>query len=219
MDFVHPDIAKYFKSLGQRSYPQIDEVMVSGQDDEIPVVDEDVGRFLYIMVTAIKPQKVLEIGFGGGVSTLWMAKALSEPGIITSLELNTQRITRGKAIFAELGLGSRLDLRYVDAFKYLKDCDELYDLVFLDAIKRSYADYLPLVTDLIRPGGLLIADNVLFRGNVVRNDVGQKYIAGTQSVMSFNKELAASPHFETSFLPIGDGLAVAVKLSGKEMEP
>ncbi|MDH5680106.1 MAG: O-methyltransferase [Spirochaetota bacterium] len=214
MDFVHPDIVKFFKSLGQRSYSDIDKLTASGRDDDIPVVDEDVGRFLYVMVMAAKPQKILEIGFGGGVSTLWMAKALSETGIITSLELNTERISRGKAIFAELGLDSRLDLRYVDAFKYLKDCDELYDLVFLDAIKRSYADYLPLITDVIRPGGLLIADNVLFRGNVLRDDVGQKYIAGTESVISFNTQLAASPHFETSFLPIADGLAVAVKLSG-----
>ncbi len=212
MTFILPEIEDYLKSLSGPKDRDIEYVQKEGQREEIPIVDEDVGRFLHLLILTHQPKKVLELGFGGGCSTLWMAKALGEGGTITSLDLNTDRVSRGQRIFQDLGLSSKLHLLYADALEYLRDTKETYDFIFLDAIKRSYTSYLPLIPRVLRKGGLFLADNILFRGNVVKEDPGKKYQAGTSSIKAFNKSLSASNDFKTVFLPIGDGLSFSLRL-------
>lgn len=212
MKLIHPAIDHYIKSLNKKDDLKLDWVRESSQKEQIPVVEEDVGRFLFLVVLTLNAKKILEIGFGGGYSTLWMAQALSETGKITSLELNTDRIEKGKSAFKKLNLSSKLDLLYIDAFKFLQNTEETFDFIFLDAIKRSYLDYLPFVKRVLRKGGVFVADNILFRGNVVKKKIGAKYQVATSVIKQFNQTLANSQDFETMFLPIGDGLSFSVKV-------
>ncbi len=212
MSFILPEIDDYLKSLSGPKDKDIESVQLAGQREEIPIVDEEVGRFLSLLILTKQPKKVLELGFGGGYSSLWMAKALGEGGMITSLELNTDRVDRGRRIFQDLDLSPRLQLLYIDALEYLQNTTETYDFIFLDAIKRSYARYLPLIPRVLRKGGIFLADNILFRGNVVKTDPGKKYQAGTSAIKAFNKTLSVSCDFKTIFLPIGDGLSFSVRV-------
>ncbi len=212
MSFILPEIDNYLKSLSGPKDKEIEAVQSEGQQEEIPIVDEEVGKFLSLLILAKQSKKVLEIGFGGGYSTLWMAKALGEEGMITSLELNTDRVDRGQRIFKNLNLLPKLQLLYVDALEYLRDTTEIYDFIFLDAVKRSYASYLPLIPRVLQRGGIFLADNILFRGNVVKVDPGTKYQAGTSAIKAFNETLSASCDFKTIFLPIGDGLSFSVRV-------
>ncbi len=213
MNFIHPEIAEYLQALNEKDDAQLNQLREYGQKEQIPIVDQEIGKFLYLLVLLYQPKNILEIGFGGGYSTLWLMKALGEDGRITSLELNRDRITAGKKLFDDFGFLSRLDLRYEDALQFLLTTDETFDLIFLDAVKRSYMDYIDRVARVLKPRGLFIADNILFRGNVVKEDVGKKYQVGTSVIKEFNQSLANLDNFETVFLPIGDGLSFSVKIS------
>ncbi len=212
MTFIQPAIHEYLKSLNRKEDYQLDLLQKMGHADNIPIVDDDVGKFLYMITLLKNPENILEIGFGGGYSTLWMAKALKN-GKITSLELNTDRLEIGKKAFNDFHLSSKVDIIYKDAIKYLEECEEAYfDIVFLDAIKRSYIKYLPLIKRALKKGGIFLTDNILFRGNPVKPDVDKKYQAGTQIIKDFNKILSESKDYETIFLPIGDGLSFSIRL-------
>jgi predicted O-methyltransferase YrrM len=141
-----------------------------------------------------------------------MAKAIEDNAIITSLELNTDRIAAGKSFFAELNMQHKLKLIYADALKYLDDTTNVYDFIFLDAIKRSYMDYIPKIERVLKKGGVLVADNILFQGRVIQKDVNHKYYTGTSIVKEFNKAMAKSTKFKTIFIPVGDGISLSIKI-------
>lgn len=210
MDIIHPDIQSYLNILNKED-EELNKVKYSGTDEEIPIVDTEVGKLLYLLILTKQSKDILELGFGGGYSTLWMAKALANDGLITSLELNYQRIDRGKAIFKELNYKNKLNLLFTDVQSYLEECPYTYDLIFLDAIKRSYLNYLPHIPKLLNKNGIFIADNILFRGYVVQKELERKYIAGTEVIREFNTTLSRMPDFDTVFLPVGDGISLSVK--------
>lgn len=213
MNFIHPDIENYIQSLNHKTDPQLDLIKERSEKDQIPIVDEAVGYFLHWLVLTYKPKDILEIGFGGGYSTLWMMKALEEERKILSLELNTDRIENGIKLYKEFNLLHRLDLRYKDALEFITETEETFDFIFLDGIKRSYMQYLPRIPRVLRKGGLFIADNILFRGYVVQEQVDKKYEVGRSVLNNFNHTLAQPPFFKTFFLPIGDGLSMSIKIT------
>ncbi len=169
------------------------------------------GEFLYMMTRMISPRNVLEIGTFTGYSAICMALGLPEDGHIDTLEINDELEDLIIEGFEKAGVSDNVSLHIGDAVEFLRDHagKTAYDLTFIDANKREYPDYYELVLALTRPGGFILADDVLWDGKVYAEKVPEdKQTAG---IVKFNDLTANDPRVETVILPVRHGLSIIRK--------
>ena len=169
------------------------------------------GEFLYMMTRMISPRNVLEIGTFTGYSAICMALALEEEGHIDTLEINDELEDLILEGFERAGVSGRVSLHIGDAVEFLRgqDGQKLYDLTFIDANKREYPDYYELALTLTRPGGFILADDVLWDGKVYAEQVPTD--KQTSGIVRFNDLAASDPRVETVILPVRHGLSIIRK--------
>lgn len=169
------------------------------------------GEFLYMMTRMISPRNVLEIGTFTGYSAICMALALEGEGHIDTLEINDELEDLILEGFERAGVSGRVSLHIGDAVEFLRrqDGKKLYDLTFIDANKREYPDYYELALTLIRPGGFILADDVLWDGKVYAEQVPTD--KQTSGIVRFNDLAASDPRVETVILPVRHGLSIIRK--------
>jgi Predicted O-methyltransferase len=171
------------------------------------------GKLLEFISSMIAPKNILEIGTFTGYSAICLAKGLKDGGCLDTLELNDELEDLILEGFKRSGLSGRIELHIGDAKETLKKFlkqGKMYDLVFIDANKREYSLYYDLVFDMVRSGGYILADNVLWDGKVLGSDVPQD--AQTQGIYNFNKKVKEDSRVENVILPIRDGINIIKKL-------
>ncbi len=212
MQIVAPAIEGYLASLDDGD-PQLERVAAEGEALGLPIVNAAVGRFLEALVVATGTRRVLEIGTANGYSALWLARSLPADGQILTLEIDPQRAAIARRHFEEAGLADRVDVIVGDSARMVHKVAGPFDLIFNDGDKRQYGPLLDRLASLLRPGGVLITDNVLWDGEVVPGLVTppRREPDDTAAIAAYNKRLAADERLVTSFLPIRDGLAVSVR--------
>ena len=172
------------------------------------------GRFLKMIVEMCGARRVLELGSFTGYSGICLASGLPEDGHLDTLEINDELEDLILEGFSRAGLRERISLHIGDCLETLKrfreEGRELYDLVFIDANKRDYPEYYELVFDLVRPGGWILADNVLWDGKVALDPLPQD--RQTLGIDSFNRRVASDPRVESVIIPLRDGLNLIHKL-------
>lgn len=173
------------------------------------VTGPQVGALLRQFVLLLQPQRVLEIGTFSGYATLWMAGALPEGGRIDTIEINDEMEDFIREGFERAGLSDRIRLVIGDALDILPGMDNCYDLVFIDADKRDYVAYYQYVIDLVRTGGLIVADNVLWDGKVCGEEIPRDQ--QTRGILAFNDLVAGDDRVENFILPLRDGLNIIRK--------
>ena len=166
------------------------------------------GALLRHIILMLRPQRVLEIGTFSGYSTIWIAAALPEGGHIDTIEVNDEMEDLIREGFDRAGVAERIRLVIGDALDILPTLTETYDLVYIDANKRDYVAYYQSVIDLVRPGGWILADNVLWDGQVVSGDPRSQQ---TRSIQAFNDLVAGDARVENFILPLRDGLNIIRK--------
>lgn len=169
------------------------------------------GEFLHMMTRMISPRNVLEIGTFTGYSAICMALALEGEGHIDTLEINDELEDLILEGFERAGVSGRVSLHIGDAVEFLRGQDgkKLYDLTFIDANKREYPDYYELALTLTRPGGFILADDVLWDGKVYAEQVPTD--KQTSGIVRFNDLAASDPRVETVILPVRHGLSIIRK--------
>lgn len=169
------------------------------------------GEFLYMMTRMISPRNVLEIGTFTGYSAICMALALEGEGHIDTLEINDELEDLILEGFERAGVSGRVSLHIGDAVEFLRgqDGEKFYDLTFIDANKREYPDYYELALTLTRPGGFILADDVLWDGKVYAEQVPTD--KQTSGIVRFNDLAASDPRVETVILPVRHGLSIIRK--------
>ena len=169
------------------------------------------GEFLYMMTRMISPRNVLEIGTFTGYSAICMALALEGEGHIDTLEINDELEDLILEGFERAGVSGRVSLHIGDAVEFLRGQEgkKLYDLTFIDANKREYPDYYELALTLTRPGGFILADDVLWDGKVYAEQVPTD--KQTSGIVRFNDLAASDPRVETVILPVRHGLSIIRK--------
>ncbi len=166
------------------------------------------GRLLQILLYAVRAERVLEVGTLGGYSGIWMARGLPASGRLVTIEADERHAEFARKYFARAGLDDRIDLRIGRALEVLPAFDgERFDAIFLDADKEPLPTYFDWAVRLLRPGGLLIADNALWGGRVLDPDTADE---GTRGVREFNRRMASDERVRGTIVPVGDGLAVGV---------
>lgn len=172
------------------------------------------GRFLKMIVEMCGARRVLELGSFTGYSGICLASGLPEDGHLDTLEINDELEDLILEGFSRAGLRERISLHIGDCLETLKrfreEGREPYDLIFIDANKRDYPEYYELVFDLVRPGGWILADNVLWDGKVALDPLPQD--RQTLGIDNFNRRVASDPRVESVIIPIRDGLNLIHKL-------
>ena len=172
------------------------------------------GRFLKMIVEMCGARRVLELGSFTGYSGICLASGLPEDGHLDTLEINDELEDLILEGFSRAGLRERISLHIGDCLETLKrfreEGREPYDLVFIDANKRDYPEYYELVVDLVRPGGWILADNVLWDGKVALDPMPQD--RQTLGIDNFNRRVASDPRVESVIIPLRDGLNLIHKL-------
>ena len=165
------------------------------------------GRVLSMFSNMIRPRRVLEIGTYLGYSALCFAEGLAEGGKVITLDVQEDTNKMARAFAARTEYADRIDFRLGNAAEIIPQLDETFDLVFIDADKPNYSNYHNLVFDKVRPGGFIIADNVLWSGKVLLDEKDEN----TRALHEFNRMVLADERVSNVLLPIRDGLMVICK--------
>ena len=164
------------------------------------------GRLLSMLVSMIRPRRVLELGTFTGYSALCLAETLPEGGAVHTVELDDEMEEELEALFASSPGGDRVKLHIGDAMQVIPTLDEDWDLVYIDANKRDYTAYLDLLLPRLRPGSFIIADNTLWDGKVF--DTAANHDPQTLGLDAFNTFVASHPRLSSVILPLRDGLTL-----------
>ncbi len=168
------------------------------------------GRLLSLLSHLLQPKRILEIGTYTAYSALSMAEGLAENGKLITIDCNEDLEHFIKETLEKSELGSKIEFRLGDALEIIPNLDETFDLVFIDADKSNYINYYELILPKVRPGGLIIADNVLWSGKVL--DLANNQDLDTQVIHEFNTLVHNDSRVQNVLLPIRDGLMVLRKI-------
>jgi predicted O-methyltransferase YrrM len=215
MSNITPEpVVAYLATLRRDPHARLAIVDREGRGEGLPLVYPDTGALLHTLARSCAAKRILEIGTAIGYSTLWMATALPPDGALITMEYDAARAARARDHFAAAEYGDRISVIVGDATRFLHKVSGPFDLIFQDSDKKLYEPMLDRLIELLRPGGLLVADNVLWNGEVIPGYVTEKKYGDedTAAIVSFSRRLAADPRMYTSFLQVGDGVSVSVKL-------
>ena len=210
---VPAQIERYLARLNRAGSPLLDAIARSGAERDLPLIDAEVGALLRVLVLATGATKILEVGTAVGYSGIWLAGALPPGGMLVTLEVDEARAGEARENFARAGLADRTTIIVGDAALKLAKVAGPFDLIFLDTDKQLYGKLLDRLVALLRPGGLLVTDNVLWDGEVVPGYVARpkRRPEDTQAVVDYNERVAAHPDLMTAIVPLRDGLSISVK--------
>lgn len=168
------------------------------------------GRFLSLLSKLISPQHILEVGTFTGYATLCLAEGLAEDGSIDTIDINEELEDFQRNFFDRSAWGDQIHQHIGNAIEIIPRLEKTYDLIFLDADKKNYLNYLDHVLPKLKKGGVLLSDNVLWSGKIL--EPTQKKDIDTAVLKEFNKKLAHHPELETVLLPLRDGLTLSRKI-------
>ena len=166
------------------------------------------GRLLSLLSKIISPNKILEIGTFTGYATLCLAEGLTSNGIIHTIDVNEELEERVQGYFDESRYAKQINYHIGDAMDIIPQLDENFDLVFIDADKKNNLNYYELVIEKIDSGGIILIDNVLWKGKVFQESNDKQ----TEIILELNKQIAAAARLEKIILPIRDGVFLIRKL-------
>ena len=176
----------------------------------VPVILDESLNALLVAVRMKNPREILEIGTATGCSGI--AVLLSCGGRLTTVETDSDAFLSARANFEEFGVSDRVSQYYGDAGEVLSNTGRKFDFIFLDGPKAHYLEYLPVLKSLLNGGGVLFADNVLFRGYVdPQNKFPRRFITIVKRMRKFLQAVTGDPEFTSSVLAVGDGVLIAVK--------
>ena len=212
MEFIDPNISEYAEN---HTSAEIDLLKKINRQTNIEVLRPRMlsghlqGRLLSAISHLLRPRYILEIGTYTGYSALCLAEGLQESGRLVTIERNEELEERIKGYFSESSSAAQLELRIGDALKIIPDLPGDIDLVFIDADKVNYLTYYNLVLEKLRPGGFILADNVLWSGKVVAHPDPSDI--DTAALLEFNKFIQEDERVENVLLPVRDGIMLIRK--------
>jgi len=211
---IVPDaVERYLAGLNHGGDPVLADIAETGAERNLPLVDAEVGALLHVLALSTGATRVLEIGTAVGYSGIWLARALRPGGMLLTIEMNAGRASEARDNFAKAGVADRANVIVGDAARIVAKVAGPFDLIFQDGGKQLYTPLLDRLVALLRPGGLLVTDNVLWDGDVVpgfrdrRSHPGDDWAA----IAEYNEKLAAHPSLATAIVPLRDGVSISVK--------
>lgn len=209
--YTNDELEAYLNSIVPARAPEVQAMEAIADKTDFPIVGPASGQFCYMIARMIGARKVFELGSGYGYSTAWFARAVRENGggqvyhVVWSDELSQQ----ARQHLGALGFDGTVQYRVAEAVQTLRETEGPFDLIFNDIDKHAYPESLPVIYEKLRPGGVLIVDNLLWHGQIMDSGDRQR---DTQAIREFTRLITTSPQWIASLVPIRDGLMVAYKL-------
>ncbi|HEV7892979.1 MAG TPA: O-methyltransferase [Pyrinomonadaceae bacterium] len=210
---IRPEQAEYLDRLTPDNTGLLAEMEEYAAEHRVPIADREVARFVEITARSCGARRVLEIGMAIGYTALHLARALPEGGEVVTIEPSEEMIERSEHYLGRAGLRERVTIERGYALEVIPRLTGEFDIIFLDAVKQEYAGYLEHSLPLLRAGGVVLADNLLWGGQVAGEIRSEDQTASTQALREFNQVFIRHPQLLAVVLPVGDGLGYAVKIS------
>jgi predicted O-methyltransferase YrrM len=214
MGLIVPDaVEQYLSGLNRQVDIVLAEMAREGKELALPLVDAEVGALLHVLARAANARRILEIGTAIGYSGTWLARALAPGGMLLTMEMDPGRASVARANFERAGVADRTSVIVGDAQRMLAKVAGPFDLIFQDGDKLQYGPMLDRLVDLLRPGGLLVTDNVLWDGEVVPGFIAtpRRDARDAEAIAAYNERINSHPRLMTATVPLRDGLAIAVR--------
>ncbi len=205
---------KYLDSVQPPVSGVLEKIKKDGLAQKVPIIRDDMGVFIRMICALRQPDTILEIGCGISYATHWMLLGAPRTQIV-AIDSNQQRIKQCKTYLEQSGYIDQVELKNCWAEDFFKDNQQCFDLIFQDSTKKGYAGMIDQCYQCLKPGGILVVDNIFFNGKVfgLTPDQEKKYSNGVVSIRAFNEAMAQHPGFDCSFLPLSDGILVAQRIS------
>ncbi len=202
----------YLTRLHREPSPLLLELEQHGLREGIPIVDRAAGRFLSVLVHCMQANRILEIGTAYGYSTLWMALALPPAGRVWTIDPDIERTEIAMSYFRRAGVEDRIEIINQPALEVLGSFPQRnLDIVFIDALKTQYTDYLEAVVPMLKRSGIVVIDNLLWSGRAAAvPKAGDE--PDTKAIRAFNKAFLNHPELDATIVPIGDGIGIGARV-------
>lgn len=189
----------------------IEEIKKKALEDHIPIIMDDTLEVVGKILEKIKPKKILEIGTAVGYSAIKFSEYLNENGYIDTIERDEERVKEAKQNIKDLGLDEKIHIFEGDALEILPTLAGPYDVVFIDAAKGKYPIFLSEALRMLANNGIIIADNILYKGYVMSDYNKHKQRTAVRGLREFLKNLNENENLTTEIIEVGDGLAISRK--------
>ncbi|TLZ73262.1 MAG: O-methyltransferase [Methanobacteriota archaeon] len=206
---VYDAIDAYIHDLSNRGDAALQAVENQGRDENWPIVGPAEGSLLHVLARAIGARRILELGTAIGYSGTWLARALPPDGELVTVEWNPETAEIARRNLAKTGVAKRVRIEVGSALDIVPRLDGPFDLIFNDIDKQYYVDVLPLCIARLRVGGLLVTDNVLWSGEVVKRRRSKE----AEVIHDYNRRLGADSRMAAVIVPLRDGVSIALKVS------
>ena len=207
MDIVNPAIDLYLHELANPADPILREMELLAAERSFPIVGPQVGQLLGVLAASVSAERVIELGSGFGYSAYWFARAVGPGGQVILTETSPELAFEARSFLARGGLADRVRIEIGDALEIIDAVGGEFDVVFNDIDKDRYPLVLDRAAAALRPGGLLISDNMLWFGTVLDETPIDDSARG---IKEFTRLLYDSPDFRTVMLPLRDGVSVSI---------
>lgn len=209
---IDPQVVRYVLQLTPLNHPVLLEMEREAKRQDVPIINREAMQLIKVLLMAKgRIKHILEIGTAIGYSAISLALAAPLAHVDT-IEQDERWVKRARSYIAQANLEGRITVHHGDALTSASRFKPIYDLIFIDATKRQYRQLFEQYSPKVRENGLIVTDNVLFRGRVAGHPAENRRLALTAELIDqFNQWLTSHEQFETSIVPIGDGLAISVK--------
>lgn len=209
MDKINRDyIEEYLRELLPKK-DNLKDMEAYAKENHVPIIEPEVGQFLKVLLQMQDPKRILEIGTAIGYSASLMAENTSDKTIIDTIERRRDMVELAEKNIKALGYEDRINVLEGEALDILENLDKKYDFIFMDAAKGHYKEFFDHCMELIEPKGIIVCDNVLFRGMVASDElVKRRKITIVKRLREFLKYISDIKGYTSSIIPIGDGLAI-----------
>lgn len=202
----------YIRSTLRKRSGLLQEMEEYAEQNHVPIVTPEVAQLLVVTGRLVRPARILEVGTAIGYSSILLAGILAEGGRIDTIERQEDMIAKARENMKKAGLENTISIIAGDAEEVLRCLDKTYDMVFLDAAKGQYPEFLPECLRMLKVGGLLVSDNVLYKGMIANDElVVRRKRTIVNRMRSYLEMLCEDPSLDTSILSVGDGVALSYK--------
>ncbi len=191
---------------------ELEKIKQKALQEHIPIIMDDTLAVMKKYLAETKPKRMLEIGTAVGYSAICFTEMLSDEGIIDTIEREEERVKQARENIKKVGVEDKIIIYEGDAVDILPTLNEKYDAVFIDAAKGKYPFFLKEALRMIKPNGIIFADNILYKGYVLSDYNKHKQRTAVRNLREYLKEVSENPNLETEILEVGDGLAISRKV-------